>query len=147
MAWHDEQHFDSLKKLCDAVDYSQRRHYEGWVFDGAEAINIQVYYPILVLQGQLWDVRPKKQGLTIKRATHLQYRRSVAGSAGEEDYQIDVIEERFLRRYLSIIAQEITKAARLLRRRHEAARIAVDKIVSAARIASTAQAKREAMEF
>ncbi len=147
MAWHDEEHFESFKKLCDAVDYAQVRHYGNWVLNGHESVNVQIYYPVLILHGQLWDVRSSKRGLTLKRARHLQYRRSVATGRGEEDYQIDVIEERFLPSYLRIIDDETTKAARLLRRRHIVVRTAIEKIAAKAQVATTPEAKREAMEF
>lgn len=147
MAWHDEQHFDSLKKLCDVVDNAQHRHFADWVFNGREHVNVQIYYPILVLQGELWDVRPSTKGLSIKRVPHLQYRRSAATSKGESDYQLDVIEERFLRRYLGIVNAEATKAARLLRRRHAAVRAAIDQIVAKAKLATTPEDKRAAIDF
>lgn len=147
MAWHDDQHFDALRKLCDIVDDAQHRHFGGWVFNGRESVNLQIYYPLLVLQGELWDVRPSTKGLSMKRVRHLQYRRSVTTSKGETDYQIDVIEERFLKSYLSIVAAEMTKVTRLLRRRHAAVRAAVDRIVAMASAASTPEEKREAMDF
>jgi len=147
MAWHDEQHFDALKKLCDVVENAQHRHFADWVFNGREDVNIQIYYPVLILQGELWDVRPSKKGLSVKRVRHLQYRRSVATSKGEVEFQIDVIEERFLKSYLGIVDTEVTKAARLLRRRHAAVRVALDEITAKAKAAATPEERREAMDF
>lgn len=147
MAWHDEEHFDSFKKLCDALDYFQNRHYSQWVFNGAEPVNVQVYYPLLVLQGQLWDARPTKKRVTLRRAQHLQLRKSVATASEEYGYQIDVIEERFLRSYIRVVEEEIAKVVHLLGSRHELVRRAIDKIVETAKTAPTGAARRAAMEF
>ncbi len=147
MAWHDEEHFDAFKKLCDALDYSQRSHFAAWHFKGPEPLNVEMYYPLVVLQGELWDARATTKGVTLKRAPHLQFRRSVATATKEYDYQIDVIEERFLGQYIDMIEEETAKVAQLLRGRPEAVRQAIDKIAEAAKAATTDASKRAAMEL
>jgi hypothetical protein len=147
MAWHDDEHFECFRKLCDVVDQHQARHFDDWHFNGEEPLNIQVYYPVLVLQGQLWDARPGRKGVTLRRARHLQFRRSVAIPGGERQYQIDVIEERYLRTLLRTIHEETGKAARLLRRRHKAVRAAIERITTKAKEAKTPAERRSAMEL
>jgi galactitol-specific phosphotransferase system IIB component len=146
-ATHEEDHFDSFKKLTDALDYFGRRHFANYVLGDREHVNIQIYYPILILQGELWDARATKRSVTLRRARHLQFRRSSAAAATEEDYQLDVLEERYLPKYLEIVDQEADRIARLLRRRRRAVRSAIDTIVRNAKAATSPEKAREALEL
>lgn len=146
MAWHDEEHFDAFKKLCDVLDYSERGHARSWRFNGPEPLNVEIYYPLLVLQGELWDARATTKGVTLKRARHLQFRRSVA-AIKQYEYQMDVIEERFLGPYITMIQGEIATVAQLLKGRPEAVRQAIDRIVEKAKAATTDADKRAGMEL
>lgn len=148
MASHDQEHFESFLKLCDVLEQQQAQHYARWWFTAKpEDLNVQMYYPAVVLQGQLWDVRSGPKGVTVRRARHLQYRCSVTRGGKEAEYQIDVLEERYLRTFLKTVWEEAERSARLLRRRHAQVRQAIDKIAARARKARTAEARREAMEF
>jgi hypothetical protein len=64
-----------------------------------------------------------------------------------EEYQIDVVTEAFFPRYLGIIEHELSKTARLLRRRHVVVRDAIDRIAHKARRLRAPDKKRAAMEF
>jgi hypothetical protein len=48
-------------------------------------------YPVLIVQRELLDARAGKRSVTLKRAPHLQFRRSMVVGGKEDDYQIDVI--------------------------------------------------------
>jgi hypothetical protein len=146
MAWHDEEHYDGFKKLCDAVDYHEKDHYTKWRFDDRpERVNLEVHYPLLVLQGELWDARTTKNSVKLKRARHLQLRRSVAGPTREHSYQIDVIEERFLRTYLDLVKKEGATIAQRLRERGAEVRQAINTITQAAKAAATPADREAAM--
>jgi hypothetical protein len=146
-ATHEGSHFDTLKKLCDSTDYFQDRHFKSWRFAEKEWVNVEFYYPLLIVQGELLDARVGKSTVTLKRAAHLQFRRSAVMGGKEEHYQIDVIEERYLSKYLEIVDRELEKTARLLRRRHKAVRDAVDQIVRRARRLRSIERIRREMEF
>ena len=146
-ATHEGSHFDSLKKLCDATDYFVDRHFKSWSFAEKEWVNIDFYYPLLIVQGELLDARAGKRSVTLRRTCHVQFRRSVVVGGKEENYQIDVIEERYLSKYLEIIDRELEKTARLLRRRHRAVRDAIDHIVRSARRLRSPERIRKVMEF
>jgi len=132
MATHDEAHFESFRKLCTAVDYFADRHFKKWVFEDHENVNLEFYYPLVVLQGDLLDVRASAKSCSLRPAHHIQYRRSTIVSGEEQNYQIDVVTEQFLPTYLDIIEGELSKTARLLRRRHVAVRDAIDRIAEQA---------------
>jgi hypothetical protein len=130
IAIHEGSHLDSFRKLCDATDYFANRHFKSWKFADSGPVNIEFYYPILILQGDLLEAIPSKRGVTLRAQDHLQFRRSSIVNGKYVEYQIDVIRERFLSRYLNIIEQEIEKTARLFRRRHGVVRQSIDRISS-----------------
>lgn len=147
MATHDDSHYDALQKLCDVVDYYGEKHFKSWSFGDREHLNVEMYYPLVVLQGDLFDGRETKRSVTLRATDHLQFHRSVSRKGKETDYQIDVIRERFLPKYLELVNSEIEKSARLLRRRHKIVRLGIDKIVAEARKATTPEQQRNAMEL
>ena len=105
MATHDENHFDAFRKLGAAVDYYSRQHFESWSPKGREYVNIEFYYPVLVVQGGLLDVRQTQKSLKISEVSHVQYRLSTLAGQQQTTYQIDVVTERFFPRYLEIVEQ------------------------------------------
>jgi hypothetical protein len=147
IAIHEGSHFDSFRKLCDATDYFANRHFKSRKFADSEPMNIEFNYPILTLQGDLLEAIPSKRGVTFRAQNHLQFRRSSIVNGKHVEYQIDVIRERFLSRYLNIIEQEIEKTARLLRRRHGVVRQSIDRIVQETCTLTKAEEIRIAMNF
>jgi hypothetical protein len=147
MATHDEAHFDSFRKLCAAVDHFADRHFKDWSFDNHESINLEFYYPLVVVQGDLLDVRPSTSSCTFHQADHIQYRRSAVVAQDAQDYQIDVVTEQFFPTYLGIVEGELSKTSRLLRRRHLVVRDAIDRIAQQASRVRSPKKRRAAMDF
>jgi len=147
MATHESTHYDSFRKICDVVDYQVQRNFAGWTFGTEERLNIEIYYPAVILQGELLEARETKRSVTLRSADHIQFRRSVATKGMSVDYQVDVIRERYLLKYLELVDREIEKTARLLRRRHKTVRCAINSIVAAARDVAGAERKRELMDY
>src|SRR5713226_9168844 len=80
-AQHEGPHFDSFQKLCDAVDYAQDQHFKSWRFTDDEPMNIEIYYLVLVVQGELLEARPLTRSVRLRHANHLQFRRTVIRGA------------------------------------------------------------------
>jgi hypothetical protein len=118
-----------------------------WTFDEKESINLQIYYPVIILQGELLDVRTGTSSLKIIKTQHVQFRRSIAAKGEQRTYQLDVIQEKYLPRYLRMIDEEIGKTVRLLRRRHERIRVSIDKIAASARRLRSPEKIRKEMEM
>ena len=116
MALHDEAHFGVLSVLIAATQYHIEVHYSSWSpgKPEQEPINIQMYYPILVLQGELLSVRPTRRGLLTRSVSHVRLRYSVVRAQREEYYMIDIVTERAIRRLVRTIANEVTETARRL---------------------------------
>lgn len=147
MATHEDSHFDSFHKLASAVDHFSAEHFESWRFGGREPVNVEFFYPVLIVQGDLLDVRQGKRSLRVTPANHIQYRMSMISSRKKQKtYHIDVVTERYFPRYLKVVDEEISRSARLLRRRHVPVRRAIDRIVKDAKRFRSAEKIRAAME-
>ena len=147
MASHDDAHFDAFKKVCAAAEHYISAHFKSWVFNGRENINVEFYYPIVIFQGQLIDVRLGRETLALTRADHVQFRRSAFVGEQEVDYQIDVVTERFFPKFLKIVENEQTKTARLMKQRQKKVRKAISTIVRRAKRLRSPEKIRETMEF
>jgi hypothetical protein len=131
-ALHEGSQFDSFKKLCDVTEYRIDRHFKSWILVNKEFVNIEMYYPVIVVQGELLDARLSKRSITLRSSDHIQFRRSVSRGERETDYQIDVIRERFLPRFMDMIDQELKKTATSLKYRSKIVRKSIDQIVEEA---------------
>lgn len=149
MASHDDTHFSSLKTLCDIVEYEIEEHFSSWIFDKKEKekVNIQMYYPLLVVQGDLLQARVRPRSVQLSATKHIQFRRSILSGTEQQGYQIDVVIERHLKQYLDQCEEEVTKTARLLRRRHAKVREAIEKIVADTVDAKDSSNPRDTMDF
>jgi len=147
MAFHEERHFDCIKKLCDAVNYNRDKHFEGWVFDEDEDLNLQMYYPIVVLQGGLFDARPSKTGVHIYSTEHIIFKQNAIVNGEECTYLIDVIKESFFEKFLAFVDDEIAKTVRRIQRRKPQIRRSIDEIASRGKKARNDKEVKGIMEF
>jgi hypothetical protein len=136
MASHDETHFNNFQTLSLAIEYFQDVLYSAWKKD-ADAINLEFYYPLIVVQGGLLEVRSSGENITIKPIDHIQYRRTSVVGVKELNYQIDVITERYLLEYLNIIKSEMEKTVQQLGKQESEVRAAIKRIVAQAKNAVT----------
>lgn len=147
MAMHEGSHYDSFRKLCDVTDYYVDKHFKSWTFAVKEHLNVEFYYPLIIVQGDLVEAYQTTRSVRFRAADHIQFRQSVATNGKVSDYQIDVIRERYLPKYLEIIDAELEKTARLLRRRHVIVRSAIDRIVGEAKSADSPEQMRKIMDY
>jgi len=147
MATHDDEHFDSLRKLCDVTEHAINKNFRNWTISAKERINIEFFYPILVLQGDLLESRGDGKSLKLLKAEHVQFRRSTIAGKEERTFQIDVVTEKQFPKFLKMIEREMEKTARLLRRRHLRVEDAIRRIVRAARRFRSPDKIKKALEF
>lgn len=136
----DEQH-DSITVLITALEAEIKEHNESWIAprDKPEPINVQIYYPLIVLQGSLYEAFPVKGQLKLKKSNHIQFRKEYHSANRHDAYQIDIITEPFLGNYLTLVKSEVEKTAKLLRQRKDIVRNSIDKIVGMAKAANGAE--------
>lgn len=147
MALHEDTQFDAFRKLCAITDYFVDEYFKAWRPGGPESINIEFFYPILVVGGELLEAQPSSKSVRLVRRQHLQFRRSQILRGKSEDYQIDVITERHLLKYLEIVEREAGIIARRLRRHNKAVRVSLNRIAQAARRLRSPTKIRKALEF
>jgi hypothetical protein len=133
LAQHEGSHFESFQKLADAVNYYREDHFASWYLGRDEPINIQIYYPALILQGRLIDARVSKKGVSLRQASHLSYRRTIIHRQEATDIQIDVLTESSLSSWLRMIDREVRTIVRRLRRNRSEVQKSINRIVARAK--------------
>lgn len=128
MASHEDAHFDAFKKLGDATDYWRHEHLSRWRMTKKEDVNIQIYYPILVVQGDLLEIRGAGNDLKLHPQRRVQFSRTVADRGREREYIVDVVREEALGAFLTLLQREGERMGQLLRERHKVVRAAVNRI-------------------
>lgn len=147
MATHDEEHFDALRKLSAVTEHSANMHFTSWKIGPNERINIEFYYPVVVLQGDLFEAQADKKLLKLLKTEHVQFRRSTITGKEGQTFQIDVVTEKHFPKYLNLVKKEMEKTARLLRKRHVLVENAIHRIVRSARRLSSPEKIKKALEF
>lgn len=120
MATHVDEHFESMNALAVATEAEIGSHYEGWkipVPHIGNDMNINVYYPLLVLQGELFDVQVSDAELNVERADHVLFRHAYHSAQRRAEYFVDVVAESYLPSYLDQVEREMERMARAIRRR------------------------------
>lgn len=125
MAHHEESHFESFQKLSDAVEHFISQYYDQWLNSPHGSVELRLYYPILVVQGDLLEVHPSKKSLRLRKVKNIRYRRSAIVNGKEAWYQIDVVSEKFFPELLQSIDKELLETASRIRNSYDAIRQAV----------------------
>jgi hypothetical protein len=146
MAQHEDMHFDSFNKLCFALNHDIDEHFSRANLSGKEPLNIQMYYPILILSGNLIEVFPTEGELVIRPTEHIHYIQSYITIGREKRYHIDVVTEEYLPKLLGLIRRELLKTVRLLRHHGTEVRASSDKITASVEGLNSPEAIRAAME-
>jgi len=153
IALHNDDQHETFNKLIKAVNYEVTKHSENWLLpDKAEEepVNIQIYYPLVILQGDLFSACLKNNRLILRESNHIQFRKQfIRPEKNEaETYQIDVIVESFLPDYLKIIEAEIDKIMKSLQHQKAKIRLSIEKIIEEAKkLKENQKSYRELFEF
>lgn len=153
IAFHDEEHHDTLDSLIKAVDYEVDSHFKDWILPekiNEENVSIQIYYPLLILQGDLYSAHLENTHLVLNKKKHIQFRKQFFSSYKNEveTYQIDVIVEQYLLDYLNIIEDEVEIIKRVLQRKKKKVLESIEKIVKEAKEGKKVQnSYRKYLEF
>lgn len=153
IAWHTEEQHDSFNSLVKALDYKIAQHYDNWYLPESsdkEAVNVQIYYPILILQSKLYSATLKDGRLILRKSRHIQFMKKLflPRSADAETYQIDIITEDYLPTYIKIVDSEINSVKRVFQRRRAEVLLSIGKIVGEAKkLGRKPKSYREYFEF
>jgi len=153
LAFHSEEQHDTFNSLIKAVDYEVDSHFKDWYLPDQideENINIQIYYPLLILQGDLYSAHLENNRLMLRKAKHIQFRKQFFSSYKNEveAYQIDVIIEDYLSRYLEIVESEVEGIKKALQRKKRKVFESIERIVQEAKKGGEeADSYRKYLEF
>lgn len=153
IALHSEEQHDTLNSLIKALEYELSTHFDSWALPDKgeeETVNIQIYYPLLILQGGLYSARVRNDRLSLRRSKHIQFRKEffLPRKNEVETYQIDVISEEYVRDYLEMIESEVLNVKKALQRQKKKVLLSIQKIVEQAReLKEKPKSYRECLEF
>ncbi|MFX1563389.1 MAG: hypothetical protein ACFFDP_08790 [Promethearchaeota archaeon] len=148
VALHEGNHFDSFRKLMEVTEYHTKKIYDDWYFiDEKENLNLTFYYPVLVVQGELLEATPTTRSVSLRKSEHVQFQCSAIFNNRETEFQIDIVQEKYFKKYLDQIEKETMKTVRLLRRRHKVIRTSMDRIIELAKKEESPERIRSAFEF
>jgi hypothetical protein len=140
-------HFDSFNKLCFALNHDIDEHYSHARLHGKETINIQIYYPILVVSGAIIEITPTRKEIKLRATNHIHYVQSSITRGKVQRYHIDVATEKYLPHLLGLIDKETKKAVRLMRRRRQIIQNSTDQITASVKGLRSPETIRARMEY
>ena len=118
MASHlDEQH-DTFVSLIKSLEYFVSDHYAGYSLPmpgKKEHLNLQFYYPLVILQDELYEAYEEEGEVKMEPKEHIQFRKQTVQPEVSRSFHIDVIRERFLSTFLQIIDKEMEQVYHTLR--------------------------------
>lgn len=123
MAKHRDEDHLTFRKLCDATSHFQRE-----LFSNRDALNIELdlfltfVYPVLVVQGELYEVRGDAKEVEVLPTSHVQYRCTQLYGTRSEDFQIDVVTEAYFPEYVELLGNDTYKTVTRMKRRHREVR-------------------------
>jgi len=133
IALHNEEQHDTFNSLLKVLDYEIAQHFDSWYAPERvdEEVNVQVYYPLLILQGSLYSATLKDNRLSLRGLKHVQFRKQLFLTRRNEveTYQIDVITEEYLPAYLRIVDSEVERVRKVFQRKKSDVLISIEKIV------------------
>lgn len=145
LASHDEEHFDGFRKLAAVVDYQLEQQFES-VRDELDEMYLEFKYLVLVVQGELWDARPTKRSVELRKADRMQFKYSTMADGSERVYHVDVVTERHLPELLSVIENEMERTASLMRARRRTLVKSVNVLVERLKKARSPKERRAILE-
>jgi len=115
MAWHDEVHFNAFSTLVKALEY----RFTQFELVAGIYINWEFINPVVVLQGDLLDVRCAGGTVSFRRAEHIKFRRTLIWKGKERSYMIDVVTERAFPSFVAMLEGELKRTATRVKRNVE----------------------------
>lgn len=147
LAQHEDMHFDSFNKLCFALNHDIDEHYSHSRLRGIEPINVQIYYQILVVSGEIIDITPTRKDVKLRATNHIHYVQSYVTRGKEQSYHIDVVTEKYLPHLLRLIDRELKKTVRLIRSRRNPIKKSIGQITASVKGLRSPDTIRARMEY
>jgi hypothetical protein len=109
--------FSEFEALARIVELEKRKHAKDWKPEpDREVVNLQIYYPIFVTAGPLFECFVGKGRVKYRRVHRVGYLHRTDEPSGEEEYRVDIVDELGLKRLLEIIEHEGEEMERRVRK-------------------------------
>lgn len=111
MAWHDPEQYDMFSKFPIVLQREIERH-QGWIAKNPQNINISIFYPVLILQGELWEISESDNDVKILPKAHIHF---IGNQPNDElnietiYYHVDVLREDAFANYLKMLDRQLTE--------------------------------------
>ena len=76
VALHDEEQHSTFDSILRALNYEIAKDFDSWTppsKDEEEHVNITIYYPLVVLRGDLYSAVLKRGHISLKPLKHVQF--------------------------------------------------------------------------
>lgn len=148
-AWHDEEHHAIFSGLVEATRHEMQTLLTTWQPppDGEEPVNVSLFYPLVIVQKDLFECTEKRGRPSFTKKNHSQFRKSVISGRKMETFIIDVIVESYLQDYLDIVTSELETLKKRFRRKKKLVRTSIDRIISRVKDAETKGELKDYKEF
>jgi len=138
IASHAEEHYHAIDTIIQALELEISNYYSGYLPPEEGEIdnsNLNIYYPLLIFQGDMYSCNLQNGRFNLKKISHIQFRKSIFMTKEIEpvDYQIDIITESFLEKYIAIVDSEISKIKRIFQRNKAIIEKSIEKITEKAK--------------
>lgn len=144
---HSEESHETIRTLTKALEQEIEddfRNMNQWLMPEEiekEFIDLSFYYPVLVLQGDIYAAYIEdnnlsgNNNLTFDKCQHIQYNSEFFSFYDNEviSYHIDVISEKYLPFYLKLIDREMLKIKEVLQQQKQNVMCSIDKIITECR--------------
>jgi hypothetical protein len=150
IATHLEPQHHTIRNLINALEATIDDHFASYTLPRKgqeEPVNVQFYYPMVVVQGKLCLAKQSRRGLQIRDVKHVQFRQEQWSTERRTSYQIDIIQESFLGNYLRMIDQEMEMVTRRMKRRRKTIRASIAKLVLLAKLKKKSISFRQVHDF
>jgi len=107
MALHPENQHNTFENLIKCLDYKINEHESSIQIVSDKYSEINLYYPIIVFQGDLYESYFKDGVTHLDEINHIKYRKKVPKKDYVDTYHFDIVTERYLDEFLKLMDKEI----------------------------------------
>ena len=147
MAEHDTRHFDSIRTVTVAVDWFVERLFDTWIPARREGVSLELFYPVVVLQGELLVGTERAGKVVLRKSDHVRLRTSQIVERRERNHQIDVVTEAGLGKLLGQLNREGKLVEGLLLKHRVVVERSIDEILKLALKSRSRRLIRRALEY
>lgn len=113
IATHEDFYEDAVLKLIKALIYENNEHKKSGEYN---SLNLQIYYPIIISSSDIYKINIHKKKPKLEKTNHVLLIRNYHSSIIQGEFFIDIINVKFLSRFLGIIDKELDGIVRRVKR-------------------------------